>query len=57
MRFLMILTACLGVAFAQSNQDAESNMVCMDRLQMIQPRPSRSDTQTSFGSQYHQRFR
>lgn len=30
----MILTACLGVAFAQPNQDADSNMSCIERLQM-----------------------
>ncbi|MGB6943435.1 MAG: hypothetical protein WA634_02045 [Silvibacterium sp.] len=34
MRFVMILTACLGAAVAQPNQDADSNMSCVERLQM-----------------------
>ena len=34
MRLLTMLMACVGVAFAQSNQDTESNTSCVERLQM-----------------------
>lgn len=33
MRFLMFI-ACAGVAFAQSDQDTDSNMSCVERLEM-----------------------
>ena len=33
MRLLMLM-ACMGVAFAQSNQDTETNMSCVERLKM-----------------------
>jgi hypothetical protein len=29
-----MLTVCLGVGYAQSNQDADSNISCVERLQM-----------------------
>ena len=34
MRFLLTLALCAWPALAQSNQDADSNMSCVDRLQM-----------------------
>jgi len=34
MRLLMMLTACLGIALAQSNQDTEPNTSCIERLQV-----------------------
>jgi hypothetical protein len=31
---VLMLIACVGVAFAQSDQDADANMSCVERLEM-----------------------